>query len=133
MSYPGWMIAKWQEERAKNATPWKQMKDRNMNGVELRFVHGEDDSYYYLKEIVDPSEKITYDYIANLGGRKKRACSEWTHHGGGGWVKYVTLDKKEFTRMQCEVQRLGGTITLYSSSKDYWENTYWKYQREKEL
>lgn len=126
MGYPGWMIAKWQEERARNATPWKQMKDRNMTGVEVVFLRDDCQSIsYYLQEIIDDSDKITYDYIANLGGRKKRACSEWTHHGGGGWVKFVTLDEKEFTRMQGEVQRLGGRVTVFNSIEDYR-----KWQRE---
>ena len=121
MSYPGWMIAKWQEERARNAAPWKQMKDRNMTGVDVVFVKDNCQSIsYYLQEIIDASDKITYDYIANLGGRKKRASSEWTHHGGGGWVKFVTLDEKEFVRMQSEVQRLGGKVTVFSSIEDYY-------------
>lgn len=121
MSYPGWMIAKWQEERARNATPWKQMKDRNMTGVDVVFVKDSCQGIsYYLKRIIDASDKITYDYIANLGGRKKRASSEWTHRGGGGWVKFVTLDEKEFVRMQGEVQRLGGKVIVFNSIEDYY-------------
>ena len=126
MNYPGWMIAKWQKERARNATPWKQMKDRNMTGVDVVFLRDDcQGTSYYLKRIIDASDKITYDYIANLGGRKKRASSEWTHHGGGGWVKFVTLDEKEFVRMQGEVQRLGGKVTVFNSIEDYR-----KWQRE---
>ena len=114
MSYPGWMIAKWQRERAENALPWKQMKDRNMEGCELKFktenIQG--NNYYYLKEIVDSTGKITYDYVANLGGKKKRAPAEWSHHGYGGYVKYVTLDEQEFNRMKGEVERLKGRVTI---------------------
>lgn len=126
--YPYWQIAKWNRERAQNETSWKQMKDRDMKGCILWFVTQkiQNSDYYYLRRIADPTNKITYDYVANLGGKKKMAPSEFSYHGYGGYVKYVTLCSEEFVRMKNEVERLNGEIKLFYSDEEYYDN-YYKY------
>lgn len=116
MGYPGWQIAKWNKQRAENAPPYKQMKDRNMKDVEVVFTSAviQNKRYYYFKEIRQPSNKITMTYIANLGGRKG-VNKYWTWHGYGGWISYVTFDEEEFNRMKVEVIRLGGSVKIQNS------------------
>lgn len=110
MSYPGWMIAKWQRQRAENAKPYKQMKDRDMTGVEVVFRKDTFSNYYY-EDMKQPESKITLTYLANLAGRK--GCSKYySYHGYGGWVQFLTLNEKQFTRMKGEIERLGGEVIL---------------------
>lgn len=106
----GWQIAKINASRKKN--PYKQMKDRDMKDVEVIFrKHGnKPNNTYGLVRINQPSNKITYNYIANLG--QTSIGKYWTHHGGGGWVTFVTMSEQHFTRMQTEVTRLGGKVTV---------------------
>ena len=114
MSYPGWMIAKWQKERLENQGPFKKMKDRDMTNVKVLFKKSDliqKNYYYYFKDIEQPSDKITLNYIANLAGRRG-VTKEWTYHGYGGYVPYLTLNEKEFNNMRSEVERLGGKIEL---------------------
>ena len=110
MGYKAWIIAKWNKHRAENAPEYKQMKDRDMTGVEVIFTKSPRNDYYY-KDIIQPSDKITMTYIANLGGRK--GCNKyWTNHGYGGWIQYITFNQSEFDRMKAEVERLGGKVIL---------------------
>ena len=110
MGYKSWQIAKWNKEKANKASPYKQMKDRDMHNVEVLFKKGSQDSYYF-KEINQLSNKVSMTYIANLSGRKGLS-RYWTHHGGGGYVSYLTLKETEFEKMKTEVERLGGRVTL---------------------
>lgn len=108
----GWQIAKINANREKK--PYKQMKDRNMNDVKVVFkksplIQNKYRSYYFVG-IEQPSNKITMTYIANLG--MSHIGKRWTHHGGGGYVEFLTLEESQFTRMKIEVERLGGTVEL---------------------
>ena len=106
----GWIYAKLNKHKAEHAAPYSQMKDRDMNGVEIIFTKSPRNDYYY-KDIIQPSNKITMTYIANLGGRKG-VTKYWTNHGYGGWIPYITFNQKEFDRMKTEVERLGGRVTI---------------------
>ena len=64
--------------------------------------------------------------ITDLGGKKKRAPSEFSYHGYGGYVKCVTLSSEEFVRMKNEAERLNGEIKLFYSDEEYYDN-YYKY------
>ena len=45
----------------------KKMKDRDMHNVKVYFeIHGALDPHYYLRDIVQPNNKITETYIANF-------------------------------------------------------------------
>lgn len=111
MAYPSWMIKKKYSER--NEKPFHKMKDRDMTGVEVVFECGavQFQRYHKLLEIKQPSNKITMNYIANLAGRRG-VNKYWTHHGGGGWVTYLTLGESEFDRVNKEIKRLGGKVSL---------------------
>ena len=115
--YPYWQYVKWNKERLENQGPFKKMKDRDMKDVVVVFKRSsliQNEYSYYYKEIKQPSDKITLNYIANLAGRRG-VTKEWTYHGYGGYVPYLTLDEKEFNNMKSEVERLGGTVTLILS------------------
>lgn len=118
MGYPGWMIAKWQEERAKNATTWKQMKDRDLTGLTVIFkksplIQGK--YYFYFKEITPQRKGATMTYLANLA--KSHIQREWVNKGYGGYNTFLTLNEKEYERMKSEVERLGGVVTLILSEE----------------
>ncbi len=89
------------------------MKDRDMNNVEVVFkksdlIQGK--TYYYFKDIIQPSDKITMSYIANLGNT--RPSREYVYKGCGGWNYFLTLDQEQFNTMKTNVERLGGKVIL---------------------
>ena len=91
-----------------------KMKDRDMHNVKVYFeIHGAIAPHYYLRDIVQPSNKITETYIANLAGTT--AKREWCDKSMGCWNYYVPpLNKQQYFAMCKEIERLGGIIILNS-------------------
>lgn len=106
----GWQMAKIISNKKKS--PYKQMKDRNMNGVIVYFTTNtiQEKQYYYFKNIDQPNNTITLQYIANLGMAHIR--KEYSYKGYGGWISYLTMNTEQFNRMKCEVERLGGKVEV---------------------
>lgn len=89
----------------------KKMKDRDMHNVTLLFKLINDK--YYLKSIEQKEEKITEAYIANLAGTT--AKREWCDKSMGAYITYVPmLEEEQFNILSANIEKLGGTILLYS-------------------
>lgn len=95
-----------------NEKPYRKMKDRDMHDVKVYFeIYGAVNPCYRLKDIVQPDDKITTTYIANLAGTT--ATREWCDKSMGGWIYYVPfLNKQQYFTMCQEINRLGGTVIL---------------------
>ena len=88
---------------------FKKMKDRDMNGITVYFDLIQ--SRYYFKKIVQPSDKITETYLANLAGTT--VTREWCDKSMGGWNCYLpNLNQEQFSKLEQEVKRLGGNVII---------------------
>lgn len=98
----------------------KKMKDRNMENVVVIFkeyycpTNSIPFQYWYdFDNLEQPSNKITIQYLANLGDGHFQW--DWHRNSKGEYVQNLTFKKSQFELFEREVKRLGGKVVVIKS------------------